>query len=408
MPDNSAIIAKLLDPDNYQYLLTPQLLLKSENASITRTIAINHNLNHVLDKFILSNPANQRDNLQQLNHDYAREVRIDNLPYQQNVPMPDAEFREFIVATFGEENITHFLAHYSQKLSYLAILPAKEIFVESLSDLDAIGVKKNPEHTENIFSIDDALLREVTTEYLYVSVPQDKGFRLDDYTQMLQQEDQEFNAMNQEKLSEEELISLKNDRVNNYNGIWKFKSSTKILARSTAEGFEILGIATDSALAANMIMNSGEPAGQLKKLVETILEFQKQVTAKKLELVGNLYSAATDASVMNLTEKEKYINLISNAISDFKNGVITFDNFVKGVQEVYVKAKAVEPRGIMRNAINMFMLFSRQEKVDSPTSAMIKGFATKLEGIQKDMRQAAEVGVNPRNDPAPIVSKMYP
>ncbi len=348
---------------DYPYLINSYQLMASENNYIKQL----HVLGDFSSKLVIANEA--PTTITSLHTDTTRNIKISN----HNISdLNEKETYETIVNTFGE-HAQNIIDHHNQNVSYLVLTPVQQYFMEGNYLLQTANDTK-----EDIFLYGDSTpIRTVEIESAYVRVPEDPNFILDEKLALI--------AKGHPKKTPEEY---RRDIELAWKGAWKFKYNCKVLARPTSDGYEILGIGTDNPLVASAYLGSEKMTKLVGDMLDTTLEIEAS-TQKFLKKMQAKLPLASGIQIEMISRKIVNLQLVLEKVKLFKNGELSFPQFVKAIGDLSRISQDIQHTGMLSVPINNFLNTLGLHK-DSGTTGLLKKNALKLEEIFSQMLTDAE------------------
>lgn len=342
----------------YPYFINSYQLMASKNEYITQL----QSLNKFTSKLVITNlePAA----IGSLYADTTRNIKISN---QDISNLSEAETQETIDKTFGV-NAKNIIEQHNQNLTYMVLTPVQNYFMKG-NYLLYTGSKTQ----ENIFLYDNRLpLRTTETEFAYINVPQDRDFMLDEKLA-------EIKVPHPKKTLEEN----KRDVELTWRSAWKLKYNCKVLARATADGYEVLGIGTDDPLVVCAYLGSEKMAKLVGDMLDTTLEIEASTTQFLAKMQAKL-EVAQNSKIDAISKKITNLEKVLEKIKLFKNGELSFPQFVKIIGDLSRISVDIPHTGPISQPLNRVLNTVGFHKA-SGTTAIQKKNALKLEEILNQM-----------------------
>lgn len=386
------IVAEQFPPKLYPYFVSIEQLLQSTNSYIAEA----RRETPSEQKFILNQSHINPDNLHQLKKDLAREIEIEGVYKKRGQQMTEEDIQSRLKEELGEANLALLIKEYSQIQSYLSTEPFKAAFKEGPDeDVDPennLGAKNPDNVKQKIFMIDDKVFREVIVDYIYIKVPEDREFILPEKLKEIEVANNERKKNGEKEYTARE----KTDKLSLWQGFWKYSINLKNLSVLTENGFEVLGMGSNSPLAFNVMLDRENPRDQIMKIINAVVGVEKENAAKIADMMNKqqkeVKAERHDSSrKLNADDKSDILTDIAAAIALFKLGTIQFEELVREVKKLHAKANEVEHTNPLKRGLESISIgfFGDKGKIQSPTAKLIGTFVKKLEEVQKDVEKIA-------------------
>jgi len=193
---------------------------------------------------------------------------------------------------------------------------------------------------------------------------------------------------------EKENLSRKASIREQWMGCWRFKADIKILSRASKEGYEILAIGTDSALVACMYLDKNNPNEILRNIVQTLLEMEVSILSQLTKVMAKA-EQAVEPKKFALESKLTSLQLILEKINSFKLGKISFETFVKQINDSHKIAVTIKNTGPVSAPLSAGLgLFGI--KVSSGSAKLLGRFVGKFKDISDEMVNVLMPNVRPQ------------
>jgi Ca2+-binding EF-hand superfamily protein len=376
VPENmDSVIKGNMPSHDYPYFINSYQLMGSKNKILQQS----QNENKFKSKLVIYKP--ELADIKSLHADTTRNVKISD----EDVSALSAEqLQDHVERIFGV-HAKNVIGHHSQIVAYYVLSPVMAYYLGGNSNDYMIQRGRN-NILENIFLYENRIpLRSVAQEFIYLKIPQDPEFLL---TEKLAETNKPRSGQSPEE--------VKTDVELNWKKWWKFKYNCKVLARATNDGYEILGIGTDNPLIAAFYLGDEKSLQLTDEMINTVLKIQIKANEFLKKMQTKLESAPAekiDAIKSKVTNLEKLLEKIDL----FKNGELTFPQFVNIVTGLYKISRDIEHTGPVSVPLNKALNFLGVH-IASGTTASLNSYAQELKRILNDMIASAKPALRPALD----------
>jgi hypothetical protein len=375
----------------FPYLINSTQLMTSPNSLLKEA----QKDNKYKSKLVLKGHETPKQNLNQLHLDTKRNVRISN----ENVgKLTQEQIKELVQKTFGDKHAENILNHYSQLVSYIVYNPILAYFVDPDDPYKDYMIKRKDDlQHENIYLYDNIPLRTIEIASMWLQIPQDENFmqkgKLEQKEKAVGREKSEEKAVGgqDDELDEKEITQnitaeqIKQGIENDWRGWWKYKFNCKLVTRATEDGFQILGIGTDDPLMACMYLGTDNAKQLFHDMINATLQVQVDAEAFLKKLEGKLAKAPESKAIQS---KIVTMKKVLEKVDSFKNGELTFTQFVKAINDLHQISLEIEHTGPLSAPINKSLHFLGLQKA-SGTSVAIQSSAKELEKVLNNMKNSS-------------------